>query len=517
MAEGRRIDGQIDQLRSDLEARIDEGVASLKLEIQTAMVAHDRVSVAVGSELSGVDESLSSREKESSVGDDHPQVEEVSELPGHNMGVSDIAVNSVGTRTSLLSRNIPAVGGKTIDIGDIDHIAILTREAGRYNVLISVGSAGGKIHFTDLATDASSDTGGRGTKRPVRRLIPPVDCLYRGAKKTYLGCVTAMQLSEDGSYLAYGTSSGYVGVARLVCDVEESSLRLECELRGVLRCFKSAISSPVRCLATHGDTLLVGGEANVGRIMAIDMSRVSGYLVDESGERSSGSKSRKTRNPAILGSIPLNYTCRLRAILVSESQGHLQHPSFLLSLVSSDGIVQSHELPQGPEGWADDQPEPSTVNFLDLRSAGTLKLSPVTICGVATAALKTPPAAASWHDCAIVALPNGSIEIYQQRECSPPNMPELPIEVEGGVFDMFKSAASQHRQLNVAENWNQELLTKHYEEPPPATTAATQGGNATRPDDVEMEGVDGGKPSGPVEAAGPSSPLITSTQPMVGS
>lgn len=97
---------------------------------------------------------------------------------------------------------------------------------------------------------------------------------------------------------------------------------------------------------------------------------------------------------------------------------------------------------------------------------------------------------------------------------------------------MFKSAASQHRQLNVAENWNQELLTKHYEEPPPATTAATQGGwsmrvlqeysgaisgNATRPDDVEMEGVDGGKPSGPVEAAGPSSPLITSTQPMVGS
>ncbi|EER10126.1 hypothetical protein Pmar_PMAR009760 [Perkinsus marinus ATCC 50983] len=365
-------------------------------------------------------------------GDEHPQVEEVSELPGHNMGVSDIAVNSVGT----------TVGGKTIDIGDIDHIAILTREAGRYNVLISVGSAGGKIHFTDLATDASSDTGGRGTKRPVRRLIPPVDCLYRGAKKTYLGCVTAMQLSEDGSYLAYGTSSGYVGVARLVCDVEESSLRLECELRGVLRCRE---------------------------YRAIWWMRVERGAVVRRVER-------------------------------------LEIPQ------SSDGTVQSHELPLGPEGWADDQPEPSTVNFLDLRSKGTLKLSPVTICGVATAALKTPPA--SWHDCAIVALPNGSIEIYRQRECSPPEMPELPIEVEGGVFDMFKSAASQHRQLNVAENWNQELLTKHYEEPPPATTAATQGGNATRPDDVEMEGVDGGKPSGPVEATGPSSPLITSTQPM---
>lgn len=47
---------------------VEESQASLKLEIQTAMVAHDRVSVAVGSELSGVDESLSSREKESSVG-----------------------------------------------------------------------------------------------------------------------------------------------------------------------------------------------------------------------------------------------------------------------------------------------------------------------------------------------------------------------------------------------------------------------------------------------------------------
>ncbi|KAF4751375.1 hypothetical protein FOZ63_019153, partial [Perkinsus olseni] len=93
-------------------------------------------------------------------------------------------------------RNIPAVGGKTIDIGDIDHIAILTREAGRYNVLVSVGSAGGKIHFTDLATDASSESTAavRGGKRPARRLIPPVDCLYRGAKKTYLGCVTAMHL-----------------------------------------------------------------------------------------------------------------------------------------------------------------------------------------------------------------------------------------------------------------------------------------------------------------------------------
>ncbi|KAF4712436.1 hypothetical protein FOZ62_003175, partial [Perkinsus olseni] len=181
---------------------------------------------------------------------DQPQLEEVSELPDHKYGVSDIAVNCVGTVivTSGLDstvrvwkrsrqgryehyRNIPAVGGKTIDIGDIDHIAILTREAGRYNVLVSVGSAGGKIHFTDLATDASSESTAavRGGKRPARRLIPPVDCLYRGAKKTYLGCVTAMNLSSDGSYLAYGTSSGYVGLARLICEVEDNNLRLECD------------------------------------------------------------------------------------------------------------------------------------------------------------------------------------------------------------------------------------------------------------------------------------------------
>ncbi|KAF4655996.1 hypothetical protein FOZ61_007249 [Perkinsus olseni] len=464
---------------------------------------------------------------------DQPQLEEVSELPDHKYGVSDIAVNCVGTVivTSGLDstvrvwkrsrqgkyehyRNIPAVGGKTIDIGDIDHIAILTREAGRYNVLVSVGSAGGKIHFTDLATDASSESTAavRGGKRPARRLIPPVDCLYRGAKKTYLGCVTAMHLSSDGSYLAYGTSSGYVGLARLICEVEDNNLRLECDLRGVLQCFKSAVASPVRSLAMHGDTLLVGGEANVGRIVALDMLRVSGYLVEDSGEKSnsSGTKSRKTSNPAVLGSIPLNYSSRLRSILISEAPG-LQPANFLLSFVSSDGTVQTHVLPDGPDAaWADGR-APETVNQLDLRNKGAQKLTHVTICAAVTAALKSSKDS-QWSDCVAVALANGKMEIYKIRQCAAPKMPELPIEVEGGVFDMFKSAASQHRQLNVGEDWNQDI-NRHYQQGPPTTgvTASSHSDAAGQQENNDVVMTDD------TPAAQPPPPLITSTQPVSGS
>ncbi|KAF4661852.1 hypothetical protein FOL47_006528 [Perkinsus chesapeaki] len=414
-------------------------------------------------------------------GQDPPHLEEVSELSGHKFGVSDIAVNSVGTVivTSGLDstvrvwkrsrqgkyehyRNIPAIGGKTIDIGDIDHIGVLTREAGRYNVMVSIGSAGGKVHFTDLATDASSaveSTAVRGTKRPAKRLIPPVDCLYRGANKAYLGCVTAMELSDDGSYLTYGTSSGYVGVACLRCGVEDNALKLECSLQGVMRCFKTAISSPVRCLTIVGDTLLVGGEANVGKIIALDMTRLSGYLVDDTADKTSDTKPKRlAMNPAVVGSIPLNYSCRVLAILVSESPS-TDNTTRLITLVSSDGVMRVQALPNNAEQWSSQRSRETLAQF-DLKPKGTLKLSHVAISGAAAASLK---ADAKWRDCVAVGLAaNGSIEIYDLRECAPPTMPELPIEVEGGVFDMFKSAASQHRQLTQTEDWQQQQ--QHVEE-----------------------------------------------------